>query len=169
MERLNTPKPTFSESQMHYPTPTKSKIQGAVEFCDAMNLPYFKEDVFRVFNISHHAGWRAFNDESSSRRYHNIPTIPETRGRHAFVISQHIHQMEEILKEEGFEARALTWEQLGYEVGLECSGRIIQRAMGTMEYHKCVACRKGWMSLKIARRRVEWAKIMLQRYLEKEN
>lgn len=51
--------------------------------------------------------------------------------------------MERILEEEGIEARALIWEQLGYEIGLDCFGRIIQRAMGTMDYHKCVACRKG--------------------------
>jgi hypothetical protein len=50
--------------------------------------------------------------------------------------------MERILEEEGFEARALTWEQLDYEVGLECTERIIQNAMSTMNYHKCVACRK---------------------------
>lgn len=31
--------------------------------------------------------------------------------------------MERILETEGMEARALTWSQLGYEVGLECSGR----------------------------------------------
>ena len=52
--------------------------------------------------------------------------------------------MERILEEEGIEARSLTWQQLGYEVGLDCSGRTIQRAMGTMDYHKCVSCKKGW-------------------------
>ena len=51
--------------------------------------------------------------------------------------------MERILETEGIEARALTWEQLDYEVGLDCSGRTVQRAMGTMDYHKCVSCRKG--------------------------
>ena len=46
-----------------------------------------------------------------------------------------IREMERILETEGIEARAYTWEQVGFEVGLECSGRTVQRAMGTMEYH----------------------------------
>ena len=56
--------------------------------------------------------------------------------------------MEQILETEVIEARAYTWEQLGYEVGLECSGRVIRKAMGTMEYHKCIACRMGWVNEK---------------------
>lgn len=50
MERPNTPEPDSEESRMHYPTPAKTKIQGAVEFCDAMGLPYYKADVF-VFSM----------------------------------------------------------------------------------------------------------------------
>jgi hypothetical protein len=53
MERLITPEPDFHESRMHAPTPIKSKIKGAVEFCDRISISYFKEDVFRTFNISH--------------------------------------------------------------------------------------------------------------------
>ena len=168
MERPNTAEPNSSESRMHYPTPTKAKIQGAVEFCDRMGILYFKKDVFRTFNVSHHAGWRALNQESS-RRHHNKPDLPETRGRKAIVTPQKNRGMERIIEEEGFEARALTWAQLGYEVGLECSGRIIQIAMGTMDYHKCVACRKGWVNEKTARRRFDWAKVMLKRYPEKSD
>lgn len=44
--------------------------------------------------------------------------------------------MERILETEGIEARVYTWERLECEVGLECSGRTMQRAMGTMDYHK---------------------------------
>lgn len=72
--------------------------------------------------------------------------------------------MERILETEGIEARAYTWEQLGYEVGLECSGRTIRKAMGTMEYHKCIACRRGWVNEKTRKDRLEYATVMLQRY-----
>jgi hypothetical protein len=41
---------------MHAPTPIKSKIKGAVEFCDQMGILYFKENVFRTLNVSHAAG-----------------------------------------------------------------------------------------------------------------
>lgn len=167
MERPKTPEYGSSESRMHIPTPIKSKIKGAVEFCDRMGISYFKEDVFRIFNVGHAAGWRALSGQS--RRHHNDSTISENRGRHSLVTPEKIHEMEKIIQEEGFEARALTWEQLGYEVGLEFSGRTIQKAMGTMNYHKCVACRKEWVNEKTARRRVEWATVMLQKYPHKSD
>ena len=77
--------------------------------------------------------------------------------------------MEKILEEEGMEARGLTWEQLGYEVGLDCSERTVKNAMGTMDYHKCIACRKGWVTPSTAKRRVEWVTVMKERYSEKED
>lgn len=49
---------------------------------------------------------------------------------------------EVVLETESIEARRFTSEQLGNEVGLDCSGRTVQRAMGTMSYHKCTACVK---------------------------
>ena len=63
----------------------------------------------------------------------------------------------------------LTWSQLGYEIGLDCNGRTIQRAMGTMDYHKCLSCRRGWVNNKIAAHRVEWAQVMLNRYPKSED
>jgi hypothetical protein len=51
--------------------------------------------------------------------------------------------MEQILENEGIEARGLTWQQLGTEVGLDVSKRTVKRALGTMAYHKCITCKKG--------------------------
>lgn len=129
MNRATTPVLESYEAQTHHPTPTRAKIQGAVEFCDAMKISYFKEDVFRVFGTSKQTGWKVLTRENSSRIRHNAD-ISETRGRHSIVT--------------GMEARGLTWAQLGYEVRLKCSGRTIQRVMGTTNYHKCIACRKGY-------------------------
>jgi hypothetical protein len=58
----------------------------------------------------------------------------------------------------------LTWEQIGTEVGLDLSGRTIRRALGTMKYHKCIACRKGWVNKATAEKRVEHSRIMLEKY-----
>lgn len=145
MERLGTPNPDGNDYTGQYPTPTKAKVQGAIEFCKKMKIPYFKEDVFRTFGVGHHAGWRIVREDERLRRLHDNSDLIETRGRHSFISPQKFREMERIL-EEGFEARALTWEQLGYEAGLDCSGRTVQRAMGTMDYHKCVACRKEWVN-----------------------
>ena len=92
--------------------------------------------------------------ENFSRTRHNTD-IPEKRRRHSIVTPRHIREMERILKTEGMEACGLTWVQLGYEMGLECSSRIIQRVIGTMNYHKYIACRKGWVSESTAKRRFE--------------
>ena len=38
--------PTTATEYNQYPTPIKAKVQGAIEFCDRMNLSYYKEDIF---------------------------------------------------------------------------------------------------------------------------
>jgi len=77
--------------------------------------------------------------------------------------------MELILQEDGFCSRALTWQQLGYEAGLDATGRTVQRHMGTMDYHKCIACRKGWCNERTKKRRVEYAEYWIQRYSKLED
>jgi len=67
-----------------------------------------------------------------------------------------IWRMEEILRNADVEERAMTWLALGEEAGLNgVSERTIQRAMGRLDYHKCVACQRGWVSKDLAERRVE--------------
>ena len=107
--------------------------------------------------------------ETSARRRNNDPEQDETRGRKSLVTSKDIREMERVLESEGFEVKALTWEQLGYEVGLEVSGKTIKRHMETTDYHKCIACRKGWVSPRTATRRVEYAAVMLERYPTKQH
>ena len=36
--------------------PVKAKVKGAVEFMEAKGIPFFKEDVFRYFGVSHNQG-----------------------------------------------------------------------------------------------------------------
>ena len=70
--------------------------------------------------------------------------------------------MDRILQEVGFEAREMTWVELGFEVGLEgLHSDTIRRAMGTMDYRQCIACRKGWASRKLAKQRVEFSTTQL--------
>ena len=71
MQRSNTPDSESHDMQKHYLTPTKAKVQGAIEFCEAMNLPHYKEDVFRVLNVKRRQGYDFLRNESSSRRLHN--------------------------------------------------------------------------------------------------
>ena len=107
MNRATTPAAESHDPQTHHPNPTRAKIQSAIEFCDAMKIPYFKNNVFRVFNVPKTSGWKMLNDENFSRTRHNIDA-PETRGRHSIITPKHIREMERILKIEGIEARGLT-------------------------------------------------------------
>ena len=40
--------------------------------------------------------------------------------------------------------------------------------MHTLDYHKCIACRKGWISKSLAKERIEYARRMLEQYPTKE-
>ena len=153
----------------HIETPTKAKIQGAVEFCEKQGISYHKEDVIRTFDVERTRGYAYLREGASSRRHHNNSDVSEVRGRHKIVTPKLIREMERLLEEEGMEARALTWEQLGFEVGLDCSGKTIQRIMGTMDYHKCIACRKGWVNEKTRKLRMKWSDAMLSRYPNAED
>ena len=39
------------KGESHYITPTKAKIQGIMQFCDKIEIEYFKEDVFQAFDV----------------------------------------------------------------------------------------------------------------------
>ena len=69
--------------------------------------------------------------------------------------------MEKIIWQFGFQARALTWQGLAIEAGIYASARIVERAMGTFGYRKCIACEKGFVSPSNAKRRVQAAKLAL--------
>lgn len=106
----------------------------------------------------------AICNASSSRRHIHNPDIEEKRGKSRKVTLKHIRQIWRILEEDGFCSRALTWEQLGYEASLDVRGDTIQFWMGTMEYHKCIACKKGWCNGKTKKWRKEHAEYWLPRY-----
>lgn len=152
------------EGGSNYFTSTRAKVRGAIQFCEKMGIQNFKEDVFRTFGVSSRQGWEFLRNNASSRRRHNDPSKEETRGRKSVVSPEKIREMERIVETEGIEARAYKWEQLEYGVGLESSGRTIRKAMETMEYHKCMACRRGWVNEKTRKDRLEYATVMLQRY-----
>ncbi|KAF2491017.1 hypothetical protein BU16DRAFT_595712 [Lophium mytilinum] len=71
--------------------------------------------------------------------------------------------MEGILKEHSFSARAFSWEQLAYKAGIEdqyrdiIAGKTIKRVIGRIDYHKCIACKKEWVSNSITTRYISYA------------
>ncbi|KAK4099712.1 hypothetical protein N658DRAFT_517214 [Parathielavia hyrcaniae] len=117
----------------HHPTPKKFKVLGTISFLEKENISHFRSRVFRHFGVNH------------------------TQGNAT--------DMENLIWTHGFEARALTWQALAFEAGVaaEVSWRMIQRSMGTLDYRKCVACRKGWVSPSTAKKRLEAATVALEK------
>ena len=144
-------------------TPIRARIQGAIDFLEKKGIKGLNEDVFWSSGVSHATGYRILKS-SNPRSLRNDPTRRGTRGWKGIVTTDQIREMEQILQHESLEGRALTWEQLGMEAGVEASGWTIKRVMGNLEYHKCLACQRSWQSPRSAANRVEYARKMLEKY-----
>ena len=100
---------------------------------------------------------------------YNDPSRSETRGRKSKLSWRDLRAAEMILWRCGQEGRALTWQDLAIEAGLDVSGRTLQRHMVHMGYRRCLACRKGWVTAEVAAGRVEFATRMLAKYPDPED
>ncbi|KAF2818032.1 hypothetical protein CC86DRAFT_337635, partial [Ophiobolus disseminans] len=154
-------------------TPKKARIRGAADFNNAMGIPYFHTDLFRFYGVSKHQGWAILKEGdkeivpegeaemSFDRRHHNNPSIEEKRGRKPKLSPKQLEQADRFLQEQGWEARVLTWDQLAETLCFDVCGDTLRAALGSMDYHKCIACTKGWVSQKVAKERVLFCETML--------
>ncbi len=158
-----TPTTEVTWDQCQKPTPVKARIQGAIDFLKSEGITGKNEAVFRANGVSHAIRYRILRS-SNPRTLKNDPTREETRRGHNKITPEQIREMEKILENEGIEGRSLKWMQLGFEAQVEASEATIQRAMGTLQYHKCFACQRGWQSSSSKKNRVQFAESMLARY-----
>ena len=163
-----TPTTEYVDAQCEKPTPVKARVQGAYDYCQWAGIKGQTEAIIRYNGLSHSTGWRIIRSRNPRRLNHDS-TQKERRGRKSIITPEHMKEMERILENEGIEGRALTWAQLGMEVGLDCHGDTIKRAMEDMNYRKCIACQRGWVNQKTAQRRLEWARYMLEKYPEPDD
>lgn len=139
-------------------------LKGAIHHAKLMGKNVPEQDVFKCFKPPRSTGYRLLRSKSTRRR-HNTPTLPETRGRKSVITDEQKKGMDQILQTAGIDGRALTREQLGMKVGSEATGRTIKNIMGSMHYHKCIACQKGWVTEEVAANRLAYARKMLERYV----
>jgi hypothetical protein len=165
-------------SNPHHNTPKKARIRAAYKEwlettpSEETRTTITKQAFFERNHISRRSGYRILGLEltnPSDRTFHNQPGVTETRGRRKLIIDDDLHRMEEILYNSDIETRSMTWETLAFEAGLDVSVDIIRRAIGALNYHKCIACRKGWVNKELGERRKAWAKTMLDRYPDLED
>jgi hypothetical protein len=86
---------------------------------------------------------------------------PEKRGRKPLLSPKQVREADRFLQDVGWDARVLTWDQLANELDFGVSGWTLKRALGSLDYHKCMACAKGWVSKRSAKMRVQHAKTYL--------
>lgn len=97
------------------------------------------------------------------------------RRRPPLISRDDIFRMERLIRDQGYNARVLTQEALAREADIvDSTGKTphqhtIQRAIGTLDYYRCPQCKTGWVHPRIAEKRVEFSKIMLERYPNKED
>ena len=120
MKRSFTPDIEAHERNKEYPTPTKAKLQGAVEYAEYLtrnNLIHTKQRAFDFFHVPRRSGYKmlAANDnedskqeatESARRTTHN--SKPEARGTKPKIQPFHIQRMKEIINSENINHRALS-------------------------------------------------------------
>ena len=84
------------DDDSHYFTPARAKVRGAAQFCDRMGIDYFKEDIFRLFNVGSREGWRFLSDRNSSRRIQNDLDVEDHQGPQPMIGPEKIREMERI-------------------------------------------------------------------------
>ncbi|KAF1964210.1 hypothetical protein BU23DRAFT_604932 [Bimuria novae-zelandiae CBS 107.79] len=138
----------------HHSTPTKARILGACDYLDAKGIKGEKASVFKHFGVSKARGWAILREGQDRRRLGVDTRQEETRGRPPLISPEGLRKMERIIEDCDVEGRSMSWETLAYESGLDVSARTVKRAMGTLDYHKRIACRKGWVNKATAAKRL---------------
>ncbi|KAF1976439.1 hypothetical protein BU23DRAFT_630291 [Bimuria novae-zelandiae CBS 107.79] len=125
--------------------------------------------VFEQFGVSKARGWEILRSGRDRRRLGVDSTHTETRGRPLLISPTELHKLDQLVEDLDCEGRSISWETLAHESGLDVSARIIKRAMGTLNYRKCIACKKGWVNKATAANRKQYAELMLERYPQQKD
>lgn len=154
-----------------FDTPKKARLKGAADYLDYLGVPYLHSDLFKYHGVSKHQGWEILktDNELFDRTHHNNPVVPEKRGRPPVLSAKDFERVDRFLQDLGWTARVMSWQEIVEDLDLNCNGQTLRDHMGSMDYHKCIACCKGWISGKLAPKRKAWAEVMLERYPDREN
>ncbi|KAF2026267.1 hypothetical protein EK21DRAFT_115950 [Setomelanomma holmii] len=90
------------DNRNQHETSIRAKVRGAIEFLEAKKIPYFKQDVFDHFAVSHRQEWAMISKASEDRRHHRAEG-EEHCGRPCLISNWHLKEMDRTIKEDGFE------------------------------------------------------------------
>jgi hypothetical protein len=161
-----------------YSTPHRTALKTVV-WWGAQKSPLHripKAEIFRKLQFTHTQAYLVLKDQlpgtETARTFQNNPLRDTAirRGPRLKIPKVKIDQMEDIIKNCGWEGRTLTWSQLKEQVELEdCSDRLIRETMGDRGYHICKACKKPYICPDLADRRKKWAEDMKAKYPHPES
>ncbi|KAH8799419.1 hypothetical protein F5884DRAFT_811921 [Xylogone sp. PMI_703] len=157
-------------ASQHYMTPKKARIQGTCDFLDAKGIEYSHMDVFRFHGAEKSSGWKALREprEYDSRTFHS--TFAETRGRKRKLTNDDLIVIESFIENNGFDGRTVPWAGLPAAAGLDIDacGETVRNIVKDLNFRMCIACEKSCF-LTFGRKRIEYSRIMLERYPEPED
>jgi hypothetical protein len=168
---MDSPNKVQHISQKHCDTLTRFRI-----FSETQMLKTYKvyslngtkrtqKKLFQELNVPNTSA-RRISESQRPRRHSNEP---ESRGRRHKLSESDLRRTENLLFQEGYEARILDWITLAIEANVPGSGRTLRREFKTRGYRRCIACRRRIVSQKVAEARVKYAREMLTKYATPED
>jgi hypothetical protein len=123
-KHLETPKKAqflgIVEWENSKPPETRVSMSKIIKFCD---IP--RTTAYRTLQ-----GKQSHNNEPSARRHHNDPTVDEARGRPNKLTSMQVKAVENLLADEGFDARQLSWDELATSMDFDICSKTLKNYMG---------------------------------------
>ena len=142
--------PTTHQTEFQWHTPQTTRVKTLIY---DVNWSYRR--IESEIGIPKSTAWDLANG-SSARRIPNSDR-KETRGRKRKMSREDVARADQLLETAGFDGKTLTWEMLAYELNLDISSWTLKREMNQLDWHRCIACRKGWCSPSHSEQRVKWA------------
>ena len=149
-----------------YPTPTKLKLVGAIQYAEYLQrnqLIHTKQRAFDFFKVPRRSAYRMLDvNKHQSQQDDGETTRRKKRGAHSKLTKQDVEKMEQIINSHNINQRALSWQQLAVKAGLVGERQVhfhtIRACMQSLEYHKCIACTKNWLAPQVRAERCRFAR-----------
>jgi hypothetical protein len=126
-----------------------------------------KKAIFAREGVSKTTGYRMLRDITTGDR--TAHSIRETRGCKTVLSAKDLRHIEDLLDNIDFSEKSMTYDAIIAKLDLRSSVRTLQCEFHNLDYWKCIACVKGYISPKAGERRVEFCQIMLSRYPDKQD
>jgi hypothetical protein len=129
-------------------TPKKAQIKSAADYMKFRGTPFHHTDLFRYNSVSKTRGWAILQQDNKlfDQRHHNNEVVNKKRGRPPVLSLKDLEQTDCFLQDLEWSARSMTWSQIAEKLDLDVSGQTLRHHIGSMDYHKCIACSKEWIS-----------------------